>query len=55
MADGRGWRLTPSRRSCRCSGFAALWSAARLLKGQASWLPLSPDHDATGLAIEIVG
>ena len=34
--------------------FAALWSAERLLNGQAAVLPLTPEHDATGLAMKIV-
>ena len=34
--------------------FAALWSAERLLNGTATVLPASPEHDATGLAMEIV-
>lgn len=34
--------------------FAALWSAERLLNGQATVLPPNPERDATGLAMEIV-
>ena len=34
--------------------FAALWSAERLLNGNATVLPSTPEHDATGLAMEIV-
>lgn len=34
--------------------FAALWSAERLLRGQALVLPPEPEWDATGLSMEIV-
>jgi len=34
--------------------FAALWSAERLLNGLAAVLPTTPEHDATGLSMEIV-
>lgn len=34
--------------------FAALWSAERLLRGEALSLPQEPERDATGLAMEIV-
>ena len=33
--------------------FAALWSAERLLRGEAITLPVEPELDATGLAMEI--
>jgi predicted RNase H-like nuclease len=34
--------------------FAALWSAERLLRGEAEWLPAEPPLDACGLRMEIV-
>ena len=34
--------------------FAALWSAERLLRGEALVLPPTPEWDATGLAMEIL-
>ena len=48
------WRRSAVADDDILDAFAALWSAERLLNGQATVLPPTPEHDATGLVMEIV-
>lgn len=53
-------RALADRRKLRCAdddildAFAALWTAGRVQRGEAGWVPDSPSTDAAGLRMEIV-